>query len=57
MIKAVVVESEVTKETVNDKAGDIVEKASTDKSSTTETVIEDNLDEFCSDAEYQKEVE
>ena len=54
---AVVVDSEVAKETVGNKVGDIAEEASTEKTSTTKNVIEDLVDEFCSDEEYQKEVE
>ena len=48
---AVVVDSEVSKETVDDKVGDIAEEASTDKTSTTENVVEDLVDVFCPDEE------
>ena len=44
--KAVIVESGASKETVNDKVDDIAEKATIDKSTTIENIVEDLMDEF-----------
>ena len=45
------------KETGEDKVDDIAKKANCDESSITENVVEDLVDEFCSDVEYLKEIE
>jgi hypothetical protein len=41
--------------TFDEKVGDMAEEATSDRSKTTEKVVDDIVDEFCSDKEYQVE--